>query len=107
VSLLTYGIAMRLDPTALSMLSPNVPFSEVLAAKNVTNFTIGTIDLHTNNSTYLRGLWSTDEHGMMEMKTIFPGFYVGCAIHIDPQIHINWIILENGTAAFDTTIRTG
>jgi protocatechuate 3,4-dioxygenase beta subunit len=52
-------------------LSPNTPFAELLEDLNVTM--TGDLDLHTDDTTWLRGMWPTDKHGMMEMKTIFPG----------------------------------
>lgn len=44
---------------------------------------------------------------MMEMKTIFPGFYVERTIHIHVQVHTNWAIGKNGTVISDNTISTG
>lgn len=65
-------------------LSPNTPFRNLLAAMDINNFTIGETDLHTDDSTFLRGMWPTDEHGVMEMKTVFPGFYVKRGEAISP-----------------------
>lgn len=53
-------------------LSPNTPFAELLSDMNVT-MGAGDLDLHTDNTTWLRGMWPTNENGMMEMKTIVPG----------------------------------
>lgn len=55
-------------------ISPDTPFPTLLSELNITDFEIGTTDLHTDDTTWLRGLWPTDSNGMMEMKTIFPGF---------------------------------
>lgn len=52
-------------------LSPNTPFEQLLKQMNVTD--MATADLHTGNTTFLRGMWPTDKNGMMEMKTVFPG----------------------------------
>lgn len=85
--------------------NPNTPFEELLAQLNKT---IGPdLDLHSGNSTWLRGMWPTDANGMMEMKTIFPGFYVERTIHIHAQVHTNWVIGKNGTVVSDNTISTG
>lgn len=54
-------------------LSPNTPFVELLTNMNISDFELGVTDLHTDDTTWLRGMWPTDGHGMMEMKTIFPG----------------------------------
>lgn len=106
-------------------LSPNTPFETLLDQLNVTDFEIGTTDLHTDDTTFLRGMWPTDHNGMMEMKTIFPGwfcctygsslprltfppgFYVERAIHIHVQVHTDWTIRGNGTMAYGNTVSTG
>lgn len=66
-------------------LSPNTGFPTLLEQLNITNFTIGETDLHTDATTWLRGMWPTNDQGIMEMKTVFPGFYVERAIHIHAQ----------------------
>lgn len=66
-------------------LSPNTGFPFLLQELNITDFEIGVTDLHTDDTTWLRGMWPTNENGMMEMRTIFPGFYVERAIHIHAQ----------------------
>lgn len=86
--------------------SPNTPFEELLAQLNLT-LGNGPLDLHTGNTTFLRGMWPTDKNGVMEMKTVFPGFYVERTIHIHAQVHTNWIVRSNGTIVSDSTISTG
>ncbi|KAJ5923555.1 Intradiol ring-cleavage dioxygenase core [Penicillium verhagenii] len=88
-------------------LSPNTAFPTLLNELNVTEFDIGTTDLHTDDTTWLRGMWPTDRNGMMEMKTIFPGFYTERAIHIHVQVHTDWTIRGNGTMAYGNTVSTG
>ncbi|KAJ5973777.1 aromatic compound dioxygenase [Penicillium waksmanii] len=66
-------------------LSHNTRFEELLSSMDIYDFETGVTDLHTDDSTWLRGMWPTDAHGMMEMKTISPGFYVERAIHIHVQ----------------------
>ncbi|KAH8595955.1 Intradiol ring-cleavage dioxygenase [Bisporella sp. PMI_857] len=85
---------------------PNTPFEELLEQLNIT-LGSGTLDLHTSNSTWLRGMWPTDSNGVMEMKTVFPGFYVERTIHIHAQVHTNWVVGKNGTLIADNTISTG
>ncbi|GMG12467.1 unnamed protein product [Aspergillus oryzae] len=60
--------------SSFTHLSPNTPFVELLneLGINGSDYKIGITDLHTDNTTFLRGMWPTDKHGMMEMKTIFP-----------------------------------
>ncbi|QDS77874.1 hypothetical protein FKW77_000318 [Venturia effusa] len=88
-------------------LSPNTPFEELLDQLNITNFGIGTTDLHTDDTTFLRGMWPTDSEGMMEMKTIVPGFYVDRTIHIHAEVHTNWSVTSNGTISSDNRVSTG
>ena len=64
-------------------------------------------DLHTGDSTWLRGMWPTDSDGLMEMKTIFPGFYIGRATHIHAQVHTDWVLHDNGTLVSSNTVSTG
>lgn len=59
--------------SSFTELSPNTPFEELLTNKNITDYDLGVTDLHTDDTTWLRGMWPTDSNGMMEMKTIFPG----------------------------------
>jgi protocatechuate 3,4-dioxygenase beta subunit len=56
-------------------LSPNTAFPTLLNQLNISDFEIGTTDLHTDDTTWLRGMWPTDKNGMMEMKTVFPGMF--------------------------------
>ncbi|CAI7577536.1 unnamed protein product [Penicillium palitans] len=88
-------------------LSPNTAFPTLLEQLNITDFDIGTTDIHTDDTTFLRGMWPTDANGMMEMKTIFPGFYIERAIHIHVQVHTDWTVRENGTIAYGNTVSTG
>ncbi|KAG7447122.1 aromatic compound dioxygenase [Guyanagaster necrorhizus] len=84
---------------------PNTPFEQLLQELNVTiddNF-----DIHTDNTTFLRGMWPTDANGVMEMKTIVPGFYVDRTVHIHAQVHQNWVLKPNGTVLTGTTANTG
>jgi protocatechuate 3,4-dioxygenase beta subunit len=86
-------------------LSPNTPFEELLAQLNITN--PQGVDLHSGNTTFLRGMWPTDSNGMMERKTIFQGFYVERTIHAHAQVHTNLFIRTNGTVVSDHTLSTG
>lgn len=72
--------------SSFTHLSPNTRFEELLNQLNITDFEIGVTDLHTDDTTFLRGMWPTNSEGIMEMQTIFPGFYVERAIHIHTQV---------------------
>ncbi|TVY83759.1 hypothetical protein LSUE1_G004559 [Lachnellula suecica] len=88
--------------------SADTPFNELLDSLNLTEtYDLGVTDLHTDDTTFLRGMWPTNSEGMMEMQTIYPGFYVGRAIHIHAQVHTNWTLAENGTIASGNTVSTG
>ncbi|KAH9992392.1 protocatechuate 3,4-dioxygenase beta subunit [Xylariaceae sp. FL0662B] len=86
-------------------LNPNTPFEELL---DQLNKTIGPdLDLHTDNTTFLRGMWPTNDNGITEFTGIVPGFYVERTIHIHVQVHENYVIRGNGTIASSNTISTG
>lgn len=85
---------------------PNTPFEELLEQLNLT-IGSGTLDLHTDDTTWLRGLWPTDSEGMMEMKTVFPGFYVERTIHIHVQAFTDWTLHDNGTITTANLVSTG
>ncbi|KAI1497538.1 protocatechuate 3,4-dioxygenase beta subunit [Biscogniauxia marginata] len=85
--------------------SPDTPFEELLKQLNKT---IGPdLDLHTDATTFLRGLWPTNENGITEFTGIVPGFYVERTLHIHVQVHENYVIRGNGTIASSNTISTG
>lgn len=93
--------------SSFEALSPNTGFPVLLNELNITDFEIGTTDLHTGDSTWLRGMWPTDKNGVMEMKTVFPGFYIARAIHIHIQVHTDWVLHSNGTLKSGNTVSTG
>lgn len=87
--------------SSFTALSPNTGFVTLLQSLNISesNFEIGVTDLHTDDTTFLRGMWPTDANGVMEMKTIFPGFYIERSIHIHAQVHTDWTVHSNGKAS--------
>lgn len=117
--------------SSFDALSPNIGFPDLLEELNITDFEIGKTDLHTGDSTWLRGMWPTDSEGskctsptllcfpltlvtnpipkqsVMEMKTIFPGFYIERAIHIHVQAFTDWTLYPNGTVASGNLVSTG
>ncbi|KAK0475789.1 dioxygenase [Armillaria novae-zelandiae] len=92
--------------SSFTKLSPNTPFEELLEELNYT-IVDDNFDLHTDDTTFLRGMWPTDANGVMEMKTIVPGFYVQRTVHIHVQVHQDWVLQSNGTVKTDTTANTG
>ncbi|KAI8170060.1 hypothetical protein K4K49_005442 [Colletotrichum sp. SAR 10_70] len=93
--------------SSFTHLSPNTRFEELLNQLNITDFEIGVTDLHTDDTTFLRGMWPTNSEGIMEMQTIFPGFYVERAIHIHTQVFTDWSVRANGTVSSGNLINTG
>jgi protocatechuate 3,4-dioxygenase beta subunit len=49
------------------------------------------------DSTFLRGIQSTDTDGVVSFNTIFLGHYEGRAIHTHLLVHDNVTVLSNGT----------
>jgi len=43
----------------------------------------------TDDKRYLRGTWKTDRQGLVEFKTIFPGWYRGRCVHIHTKVHVD------------------
>lgn len=95
--------------SSFTALSPNTPFLELLQSLNISesDYDIGVTDLHTDDTTFLRGMWPTDANGMMEMKTVFPGFYVERAIHIHVRVYHNWVLRSNGTLSSGDIVSAG
>jgi len=50
-----------------------------------------------HDDTWLRGGWFTDPKGIVELTTIYPGFYTGRTAHIHAMVHNNWQGRANGT----------
>ncbi len=95
--------------SSFTALSPNTEFVELLGQLGIDeeDFEIGVTDLHTDDTTWLRGMWPTNDEGVLEMKTIFPGFYVGRAIHIHVQVFTDWTLHSNGTVSSGNIVSTG
>lgn len=55
----------------------------------------GSIDADTTE-TFLRGGALTDNAGIVELTTIYPGFYAGRTIHIHTMVHLGATLNENG-----------
>ncbi|KAK8045589.1 dioxygenase [Apiospora rasikravindrae] len=95
------------DYSSFEQLDENLTFQELKAKLGLTNVTYGVTDLHTDNTTWLRGMYPTNKEGMMEMQTVFPGFYAGRAIHIHTQVFTHWTLLPNGTMRSGDLVSTG
>ncbi|KAG6824448.1 hypothetical protein H0H93_002023 [Arthromyces matolae] len=51
--------------------------------------------IHTE--TFLRGGYFTNDNGIVEITTIYPGYYTGRTAHIHTMIHKDWKQASNGT----------
>ncbi|KAF8899727.1 Intradiol ring-cleavage dioxygenase [Mucidula mucida] len=51
----------------------------------------------TDDETFLRGFTKTDESGIAEFLTIFPGYYASRTTHIHIAVHVNGTVSEDGT----------
>ncbi|EEB97306.1 hypothetical protein MPER_03408, partial [Moniliophthora perniciosa FA553] len=49
------------------------------------------------NETFLRGGLPTDSAGIVELITVYPGYYTGRTAHIHTMIHMNYTTSLNGT----------
>ena len=59
------------------------------------------------DSTFLRGIQSTDSDGVVAFETIFPGHYEGRATHTHLLAHENVTVLSNGTMQGGTVTHIG
>ncbi|CAK3935353.1 aromatic compound dioxygenase [Lecanosticta acicola] len=88
---------------------PNTPFETLLQGQGIYN-TSGYDNfafLANRQTTFLRGMWPTDEHGVTSFNSIFPGFYIERSIHIHVQVHTDWNITRNGTVGTSRVVETG
>ncbi|KAG6826883.1 hypothetical protein H0H92_014063 [Tricholoma furcatifolium] len=60
-----------------------------------------------NHQTFLRGAWPTDQNGVAQFTTIFPGYYTGRATHIHTKVFPSWSPLPNGTFTSDHLAHVG
>lgn len=68
-------------------------YSGIVASSNG----LGTSDPANINTTFLRGLQPTDDLGVAQFTTLFPGHYTSRANHIHVLAHFNGTMYENGT----------
>ncbi|KAK0199538.1 Intradiol ring-cleavage dioxygenase [Desarmillaria ectypa] len=57
----------------------------------------------TDDTTFLRGFTATDENGIAEFLTIFPGYYASRTTHIHIAVHVNGSVSEDGTNTLTTS----
>lgn len=59
------------------------------------------------NSTFLRGIQKTDQDGVVQFKSIFPGHYSGRTSHHHLVAHLNATVLSNNTLSGGTVAHIG
>ncbi|KAF8735953.1 hypothetical protein AX14_001159 [Amanita brunnescens Koide BX004] len=57
--------------------------------------------------TFLRGAWPTNDHGVAQFVSIFPGYYAGRAIHVHTKVFTEWDTLQDGTFRSDKLAHVG
>ena len=58
----------------------------------------------TAGKTYLRGTQLTDEKGVAQFRTIYPGWYQGRAIHIHMKVHVGGQTVHTGQLFFNDSV---
>ncbi|KAF8917938.1 Intradiol ring-cleavage dioxygenase [Mucidula mucida] len=64
-------------------------------------------DMTNLDNTFLRGLQSTDNDGVAQFLSIFPGHYTGRTTHIHIAAHQNGTLFDNNTFVSDTVSHVG
>ena len=58
----------------------------------------------STSGTFLRGIQSTDDNGVATFKTIYPGWYMGRAVHIHVKVHLDDQTVHTGQLFFDDSL---
>jgi len=66
-----------------------------------------TADASNLNATFLRGVQKSDDDGVVQFITVFPGHYSGRTTHIHMVAHINATVLPNNTLTGGTVGHVG
>lgn len=72
----------------LTIILPPANATGSYGAYNEANF--------NSSETWLRGGWYTDSNGIVELTTLYPGFYTGRTPHIHIMVRTNWTQSTNG-----------
>ena len=70
----------------------------ILQLANATGYYGGYYSPSFNETeTWLRGGWYTDENGIVEITTVYPGYYDGRTPHVHIMVHKDWNKSDNGS----------
>jgi protocatechuate 3,4-dioxygenase beta subunit len=56
---------------------------------------------------FLRGVQKTNAAGIATFKTIYPGFYLGRAVHIHVKVHVGGSVVHTGQLFFPASVTNG
>jgi protocatechuate 3,4-dioxygenase beta subunit len=57
-----------------------------------------------SSRTFMRGIQRTDAHGLAIFKTVYPGWYMGRAVHIHVKVHLGGSVVHTGQLFFPDTL---
>jgi len=57
-----------------------------------------------NSGTFMRGLQRTDASGVATFRTVYPGWYVGRAVHIHVKVHLGGSVVHTGQLFFPDAV---
>ncbi|KAG6909769.1 hypothetical protein DXG01_015485 [Tephrocybe rancida] len=63
-------------------------------------YSAGGSNSNVHKETFLRGGYYTNANGVVEISTIYPGFYQGRTAHIHTMVHKDWSQNANGYLSF-------
>ncbi len=59
-------------------------------------------DASNINNTFLRGIQPTNDDGVAQFESIFPGYYTGRTVHVHVMVHTNATVQANSTLGLDS-----
>ena len=57
-----------------------------------------------SSGTFMRGLQRTDANGVATFRTVYPGWYMGRAVHIHVKVHLGGSVVHTGQLFFPDTV---
>ena len=52
----------------------------------------------------MRGIQTTDAHGVVRFDTVYPGWYQGRTVHIHVMVHLGGTVVHTGQLFFDDAL---